>query len=82
MKTTSGQGSLSWYAVPTKVVVKELKTDLEAGLGSGEVSERLKKYGPNRLPTAGKRGPLMRFLMQINNVLIYVLLYHVWPQRP
>ena len=74
MKSTSGQGSLSWYSVPTEVVIKELKTDPEAGLRSGEVSERLKKYGPNRLPTAGKRGPLMRFLMQINNVLIYVLL--------
>ena len=74
MKSTSGEASLSWYSLPTEVVVKELKTDPEAGLRSGEVSERLKKYGPNRLPTAGKRGPLMRFLMQINNVLIYVLL--------
>ena len=62
------------HAVPTAHVIKKLKTDLEAGLVPGEVSERLKKYGPNRLPTAGKRSPLMRFLMQINNVLIYVLL--------
>ena len=74
MKSASGEASLSWYSLPTEVVVKELKTDPEAGLRSGEVSERIKKYGPNRLPTAGKRGPLMRFLMQINNVLIYVLL--------
>ena len=55
-------------------MIERLRTNQETGLGSGEVSERLKKYGPNRLPTAGKRGPLMRFLMQINNVLIYVLL--------
>jgi magnesium-transporting ATPase (P-type) len=60
--------------------VESIQTDYavhdvrQGGLGSREVSERLKKYGPNRLPTAGKRGPLMRFLMQINNVLIYVLL--------
>lgn len=74
MKATSGEGTLSWFAVPTAQVVKELSTDLDAGLGSGAVSERLEKYGANRLPTAGKRSPLMRFFMQINNVLIYVLL--------
>ena len=74
MKATSGEGTLSWFAVSTAQVVKELSTDLDAGLGSGAVSERLEKYGPNRLPTAGKRSPLMRFFMQINNVLIYVLL--------
>ena len=74
MKSTSEEGSLSWYAASAAQVIKKLGTNQEAGLDSGEVSERLKKYGPNRLPTGGKRGPLMRFLMQINNVLIYVLL--------
>src|SRR6476619_2004035 len=74
MKATSREETLSWFAVPTAQVVKQLRTDLQAGLGPGEVSERLKKFGPNRLPTAGKRSPLMRFFMQINNVLIYVLL--------
>jgi magnesium-transporting ATPase (P-type) len=74
MKATSREETLSWFAVPTAQVVKQLRTDLQAGLGPGEVSERFKKFGPNRLPTAGKRSPLMRFFMQINNVLIYVLL--------
>jgi magnesium-transporting ATPase (P-type) len=74
MKATPREETLSWFAVPIAQVVRQLKTDLQAGLGSGEVSERLEKYGPNRLPTAGKRSPLMRFFMQINNVLIYVLL--------
>ena len=31
-------------------------------------------HGPNRLPEARARGPLMRFLAQFHNVLIYVLL--------
>ena len=74
MKPTSGEGSLSWHAAPAAQVIEKLRTNQEAGLGSDEVSERLKKYGPNRLPTGAKRGPLMRFLAQINNVLIYVLL--------
>jgi magnesium-transporting ATPase (P-type) len=74
MTPTSGKGNLSWHALPAAQVIEKLRTNQEAGLAPGEVSERLKKYGPNRLPTGAKRGPLMRFLAQINNVLIYVLL--------
>src|SRR5262249_49589776 len=43
-------------------------------LDAAEVSQRLKKYGPNRLPEAARQGPLLRFLLQFNNVLVYVLL--------
>ena len=32
------------------------------------------QYGPNRLPEGSKRGPLMRFLLQFDNILVYVLL--------
>src|SRR5262249_7845872 len=39
-----------------------------------EAKSRLQTYGPNRLPEAAKQGPLMRFLLQFNNVLVYVLL--------
>ena len=35
---------------------------------------RFQKYGPNRLPEGKKRGPFMRFLSQLNNILVYVLL--------
>ena len=37
-------------------------------------SAACERYGPNRLPEAAKQGPLMRFLLQFNNVLVYVLL--------
>ncbi len=55
-------------------VVGQLKTNLETGPASGDISDRLSRYGQNRLPTAGKRSPLVRFFSQFNNVLIYVLL--------
>ena len=74
MNAMPGEGSLSWHALPAAQVIETLGTNQEVGLGTGEVPERLKKYGPNRLPTAGKRSSLMRFFMQINNVLIYVLI--------
>jgi magnesium-transporting ATPase (P-type) len=46
----------------------------ENGLAAAESSTRLQNYGPNRLPEGKKRGPLMRFLAQFNNILVYVLL--------
>jgi len=44
------------------------------GLTAGEAASRLARHGPNRLPQAQSRGPLVRFLAQFNNVLIYVLI--------
>ena len=44
------------------------------GLTAEEAARRLARQGPNRLPEERPRGPLMRFLGQFNNVLIYVLL--------
>jgi magnesium-transporting ATPase (P-type) len=70
----SPESDVPWHALPVGELIEKVGTDQDAGLRAEEVSARLNKYGPNRLPTAGKRSPLMRFLMQINNVLIYVLL--------
>jgi magnesium-transporting ATPase (P-type) len=63
-----------WHALSADEVVKRLATNNEKGLDTAEVSKRLQKYGPNRLPEGKKRGPVMRFLAQFNNILVYVLL--------
>lgn len=44
------------------------------GLTAPEAMRRLAEHGPNRLPDVPTRGPLMRFLRQFHNVLIYVLI--------
>ena len=44
------------------------------GLASPEAVVRLAQHGPNRLPEVRARGPVLRFLLQFHNVLIYVLL--------
>lgn len=44
------------------------------GLTGSEASRRLAEHGPNRLPEVVGRGPVLRFIAQFNNVLIYVLL--------
>jgi magnesium-transporting ATPase (P-type) len=66
--------SAAWHAIAADEVVKRLATDREKGLNAAEVATRLRKYGPNRLPEGKKRWPLMRFLAQFNNILVYVLL--------
>lgn len=51
--------------------VSELSFD---GLTNNEVALRLEKYGENKLAEKNARGPLLRFLTQFHNVLIYVLI--------
>jgi magnesium-transporting ATPase (P-type) len=66
--------SALWHALPTDQVIARLRTDPVAGLDVSEASSRLARLGPNRLPEGKQRGPLMRFLAQLNNILVYVLL--------
>ena len=44
------------------------------GLDRAEAAQRLAQYGPNRLNPPRRRSPLVSFLLQFHNVLIYVLL--------
>jgi calcium-translocating P-type ATPase len=44
------------------------------GLTTPEAARRLAEHGANRLPEVRARGPVLRFVMQFHNVLIYVLI--------
>ncbi|MEW6293066.1 MAG: cation-transporting P-type ATPase [Pseudomonadota bacterium] len=62
-----------WHAVPPAAALAEHETST-SGLSAAEAARRLAAHGPNRLTPPKKRGPLLRFLFQFHNVLIYVLL--------
>lgn len=47
---------------------------MKKGLSSGEAAKLLRKYGRNELKSAGKDGILKKFLMQMNDFMIYTLL--------
>ncbi len=64
----------NWHTLDGAQVAQKLKTDAHSGLSAAEAADRLQQYGPNRLTPARRRGPLLRFLLQFHNVLIYVLL--------
>src|SRR5215472_9214480 len=74
VRANPGTEAVAWHAFPADQVIDRLKTDAATGLDANEASRRFAEYGPNRLPEGKKRGPLFRFLAQLNNVLVYVLL--------
>ncbi|MDJ0513952.1 MAG: cation-transporting P-type ATPase, partial [Methyloceanibacter sp.] len=63
----------TWHARPGAEAIKALGSFAE-GLTTPEAQKRLERYGPNLLPQAPRRSPIIRFLTHFNNVLIYVLI--------
>jgi magnesium-transporting ATPase (P-type) len=70
----TGREAAVWHAMATDQVIGRLRTDPANGLDPGETCRRLAEYGPDRLSEGKKRRPLMRFFVQLNNILAYVLL--------
>ncbi len=67
------QMSLPWYAMTDDQVLTRLETG-KAGLSGDEVEKRQREFGLNLLSATKPRSPFIRFFMQFNNVLIYVLI--------
>lgn len=63
----------NWHAEDINTVLSSFKTNAE-GLTKAEAANRLVEHGPNRLAETKARSPLLRFLYQFHNVLIYVLM--------
>ena len=61
-----------WYQLSAEQTFEALEAS-NVGLTSSEAKARLEKYGYNELKFK-KRGPLVRFLLQLHSPLIYVLL--------
>ena len=61
------------YARSTADVIDELQTTSE-GLSSSEAAARLKKYGPNKLREAKKPSMLQRFIQQLKDPMLIILL--------
>src|SRR5262249_29787528 len=72
--SATGNEATPWHASAVDDVARRLNTSTKNGLDPAAIPDRLTKYGPNRLPEAHRRGPLVRFLLQFNNVLVYMLL--------
>ena len=63
-----------WHHLPADEVIDILESDREKGLDLFEVDNRRKHFGPNVLTGKKAKGPLLRFLLQFHQPLIYILI--------
>ena len=63
-----------WHTYSTRQTLSELETDKSRGLSGAEAERRLARWGPNRLEEGRRQGLLLRFLGQMKDPMILVLL--------
>jgi len=60
--------------MPPGDIVDHFGSDERFGLTASEAEEHLKRYGPNVITARRGKSPLVRFLLQFHNPLLYILL--------
>ena len=63
-----------FHSETKETVLKELSSNGESGLTTGQVSERFSRSGPNRLKEKKKKTNLQRFFDQFKDVMILILI--------
>jgi len=66
-----------WHHLPQEEVLDLLDTDSGKGLDRFEVEDRQQNFGSNALTERKGQGPLLRFLLQFNQALVYILIVAV-----
>lgn len=66
--------SRSFHKYSIDDIAQKLKTDLESGLTAEEIAHRYETYGRNELPVKPGKPAWLRFLLQFNQPLLYILL--------
>ena len=66
-----------WHHLPQEEVLELLDTVLEKGLDRFEVEDRQHNFGSNSLTQRKGQSSLLRFLLQFNQALVYILLVAV-----
>ncbi|MFZ5770432.1 MAG: cation-transporting P-type ATPase [Thermodesulfobacteriota bacterium] len=66
--------SKHWHHLPADEVVDLLESDTAKGLDLFEVKHRLEYFGPNTITPGKGKGPLLRFMLQFHQPLIYILI--------
>ncbi|OGQ96773.1 MAG: carbonate dehydratase [Deltaproteobacteria bacterium RIFOXYD12_FULL_57_12] len=63
-----------WHHLPITEVLELLEGDQDRGLDRFAVEHRLAEFGPNAISIKKGKGPLLRFLLQFHQPLIYILI--------
>ena len=65
---------IPWHTMQVDEVIGNLVTNVNTGLNLTEVEDRLKKYGHNQLEEKEGVSPIMLFLGQFNDFIVWVLI--------
>jgi len=68
------KNNLEWYNKGKNEVLKELNTNLSAGLSEKEAEKRIEVYGRNELEEQAKKSFFRKFIAQFADFLIIILL--------
>ena len=68
---------MNYYSLAIEKIFTNLKTD-ESGLSTVQAQEKLTAHGPNELATKSPINPLLIFISQFKNFIIYILLFAVF----
>ncbi len=63
----------SFHSKPVEKVLKKLSSRIK-GLSPEEAKTRLQDFGPNEIPEKKSKHPILIFLKQFHNILIYILI--------
>lgn len=63
-----------WHQLSVQEVSRQLESNLETGLTSSEAGKRQERYGANELKGKPGKHPIIRFLLQFHQPLLYILL--------
>jgi Ca2+-transporting ATPase len=66
--------SSQWHHLSIQEVTRHLDTNLETGLTSAVAAKKRERFGANELKSKPGKSPLLRFLLQFNQPLLYILL--------
>ena len=68
------QQSRSYHQLMPQEAIEQFKSDADRGLSAVEVTHRYKQYGRNELQFKPSKPPWLKFLLQFNQPLLYILL--------
>ena len=63
-----------WHHLPETEVIDLLNAQADTGLDQFDIEGRREKFGANTLTLKKGKGPLLRFLLQFHQTLVYILL--------
>lgn len=65
---------MDWYSKPLQEAIRFYDTSAENGLNDSDIAKNIAKYGKNELPKPKETPPIILFLQQFNDPIIYILI--------